>query len=182
MPTTAGGKKSKVPFPQFDFPGSPISPFTGKPYTKAQAARVHAKTHAKGKRADRAKVNAVARRLGDAQKRANRMGPIDTFKAAATNPGKGTFAHRKLLYAQQNKKAGAPRKTNFWLKKHGGADIDLPGLPKSRWADKNNEQAKKWAAAAGRRLNNTNKAGKKGNAKAAKAIKKFASYGHRERW
>lgn len=42
------GKKrnsnSKVPFPQYDYPNSKISPFTGKPYTKSEALAVHKAT------------------------------------------------------------------------------------------------------------------------------------------
>ena len=36
--------KKKLPFPQFDYPGSKTSPFTGKPYTDAEKTAIHTAT------------------------------------------------------------------------------------------------------------------------------------------
>lgn len=44
MAQVKGKKSTRVPFPQFDYPGSKISPFTGKPYTAEQAQKTHSKT------------------------------------------------------------------------------------------------------------------------------------------
>jgi hypothetical protein len=59
-----------IPFPQFDYPGSKTSPFTGKPYTKAEAKDVHDKTHAQNLRIQRgSKLDSKSRAVSAAKKK-----------------------------------------------------------------------------------------------------------------
>lgn len=59
--------KPRVPYPQFDKPGSKISPWTGKPYTAAEKAKVHAAT-VKRDQASKAKSDAERKKAEEYRK------------------------------------------------------------------------------------------------------------------
>lgn len=56
--------KATVPFPQFDKPGSKISPYTGKPYTVGEAKQVHQNTLKADSGKREVAAGALQRRLG----------------------------------------------------------------------------------------------------------------------
>jgi hypothetical protein len=94
-----------VPFPQYDYPGSKISPFTGKPYTKAEAKDVHDKTHARNLRIQKGQK---LERPGNAKKPPPRGSVWQRFVASGhqVGPKKGSVWGNHV--AANKKKGGTP--------------------------------------------------------------------------
>lgn len=115
---------AKPPFPQYDKPGSKISPWTGKPYTDAEKAKIHAAVSLRDKqkvRGSAGRTPAIQRRLNRARElsRENAKGSTDNsspYRKWATQKGKKFQPDtNKSVYREYVGKQKAQGKTPLWF-------------------------------------------------------------------
>ena len=111
----AAKKKRGIPFPQYDFPGSKTSPFTGRPYTAAEAKGVHANTASAKKQSARIADRKGTKKSFDKTVGQRKKNLSIREKLMAFTHRNDSAAHRsdsRVEYAKSNPKSGLPGKKN----------------------------------------------------------------------